>query len=165
MAPACRIWSSTGRRSPVGGRLYRAFTRQQWAALRAHTPLTLSTTELAQLRGVNEVVSLEEVVDVFLPLSRLLNLHISARYQFRGSKASSWIDHPPLSPSSSDWRGALRLEKAHLHACSALSLPDGPSTRTWVLSLPTVFCIQIGSWKRADSCIARGFLKATICAA
>jgi type I pantothenate kinase len=77
----------------VGGRLYRAFTRQQWAALRAHTPLTLSTTELAQLRGVYEVVSLEEVVDVFLPLSRLLNLHISARYQFRGIE-SQFLDRP-----------------------------------------------------------------------
>ena len=34
--------------------------------------------ELAALRGVNENVSLDEIADVYLPLSRLLNLHVRA---------------------------------------------------------------------------------------
>jgi type I pantothenate kinase len=57
---------------------YRTFTRSEWAALRSSTPLTLSDTDLATLRGLNEPIALDEVVDIHLPLSRLLNLHVAA---------------------------------------------------------------------------------------
>lgn len=75
-----------------------SFTRGQWAALRANTPLSLSDTEVMRLRGVNDRMSLSEVMDVFLPLSRLLNLHVAAarrlaevRDTFLGRPAR----HPP----------------------------------------------------------------------
>ena len=54
------------------------FDRAAWAALRDSTPLTLSDAELRQLRGVNEEVSLDEVADIYLPLTRLLNLRVMA---------------------------------------------------------------------------------------
>jgi type I pantothenate kinase len=57
---------------------YFTFTREEWARLRAATPLTLTDEDLVQLRGVNEYVSLDEVRDVYLPLSRLLNLYVGA---------------------------------------------------------------------------------------
>jgi type I pantothenate kinase len=52
--------------------------RADWAALRSSTPLTLDEHDLAQLRGINERISLDEVVEVYLPLSRLLNLYVAA---------------------------------------------------------------------------------------
>jgi type I pantothenate kinase len=54
------------------------FERAEWARLRANTPLTLSESDLAELQGLNERVSLSEVEAIYLPLSRLLNLHVSA---------------------------------------------------------------------------------------
>ena len=57
---------------------YVTFERREWARLRAATPLTLTDADLVSLRGVNEYVSLEEVADVYLPLSRLLNLYVGA---------------------------------------------------------------------------------------
>ena len=57
---------------------YVSFTRHEWARLRDATPLTLSADDLLALRGINEYVSLEEVVDIYLPLSRLLNLYVEA---------------------------------------------------------------------------------------
>jgi type I pantothenate kinase len=57
---------------------YETFSRAQWAALRAATPLDLTADDLDQLRGINERLDLEEVSDVYLPLSRLLNLHVVA---------------------------------------------------------------------------------------
>ncbi len=57
---------------------YLSFSRAEWAALRANTPLTLSQNDLATLKSVNEEVSLAEVEETYLPLSRLLNLHVSA---------------------------------------------------------------------------------------
>ena len=57
---------------------YTSFARQDWKALKANTPLLLSEEELASLRGINEQVSLREVEEVYIPLSRLLNLHVAA---------------------------------------------------------------------------------------
>jgi type I pantothenate kinase len=53
-------------------------SRADWAALRSATPLTLSEADLDHLRGINEQLSLEEVAEVYLPLSRLLNLYVAA---------------------------------------------------------------------------------------
>ena len=57
---------------------YLIFERARWAALRASTPLSLADTDLATLRGLNETTSLAEVEEIYLPLSRLLNLHVQA---------------------------------------------------------------------------------------
>jgi type I pantothenate kinase len=57
---------------------YRQFSRAEWAKLRADTPLTLTEEELVELRGLNERVNLDEVVAIYLPLSRLLNLYVAA---------------------------------------------------------------------------------------
>lgn len=57
---------------------YRHFTRAEWAALRADTPLTLTIDDLARLQSVNDPISVEEVVAIYLPLSRLLALYVAA---------------------------------------------------------------------------------------
>jgi len=57
---------------------YLRFTRDEWAALRADTPLTLTDADLDRIRGLVERVSLREVEEVYLPLSRLLNLYVAA---------------------------------------------------------------------------------------
>ena len=57
---------------------YLGSTRAEWSALRAATPLTLNEDDVAELRGINVALSLSEVEDVYLPLSRLLNLYVRA---------------------------------------------------------------------------------------
>jgi type I pantothenate kinase len=54
------------------------FDRSNWAELRAQTPLTLHEKDLEALRGINDRIDLEEVVAIYLPLTRLLNLYVSA---------------------------------------------------------------------------------------
>jgi len=57
---------------------YLQCARTQWAALRNSVPLTLSEEEIVKLKGINEDLSLEEVAQIYLPLSRLLNFYISS---------------------------------------------------------------------------------------
>jgi len=57
---------------------YISFSHEQWGQRRAGTPLTLTERDLDQLRGLNEQVSMDEVVEIYLPLSRLLNLYVAA---------------------------------------------------------------------------------------
>jgi type I pantothenate kinase len=71
--------------------LYLSFQRQQWAELRNSVPLTLSQEELEDLRGMNEKLSLDEVTDIYLPLSRLLNLIVGAKQQ-RGMVLDKFLE-------------------------------------------------------------------------
>ncbi len=57
---------------------YRRFARDEWARLRADTPLTLTADEVVQLQSLNDPVSLDEVIAIYLPLSRLLALYVAA---------------------------------------------------------------------------------------
>lgn len=60
---------------------YRVFSRHDWAKLRADTPMTLAPHELEQLSGLIEELSVDEVEQIYLPMSRLLNLYVSASQQ------------------------------------------------------------------------------------
>lgn len=60
---------------------FQRFSRSEWAALRADTPLTLTAEELISLRSLNDRVDMDEVVAIYLPISRLLNLYVDATQQ------------------------------------------------------------------------------------
>jgi type I pantothenate kinase len=57
---------------------YLTFTREEWEDLRASTPLTIREKDLEALRGINDRIDLVAVEAIYLPLSRLLNLYVSA---------------------------------------------------------------------------------------
>lgn len=63
--------------NPMQQALYFTFERDAWSELRKSVPLTLNESQLQALKGINENISLTEVTDIYLPLSRLLNLMIS----------------------------------------------------------------------------------------
>lgn len=54
------------------------FSRDKWAELRKSEPMTLTEDELHALKGINEELSMAEVRDIYLPLSRLLSYYVSA---------------------------------------------------------------------------------------
>ncbi|GAA0481649.1 type I pantothenate kinase [Salinibacillus aidingensis] len=60
---------------------YMTFTKEEWARLRFNTPMTLTESEIEELQGVNEQLSMEEVSNIYLPLTRLFNLYITGSQQ------------------------------------------------------------------------------------
>lgn len=60
-------------------------SREEWSALRERTPLPLSAGDVEKLKGLGDVIDLDEVVEVYLPLSRLLNLYVAAHSGLRGA--------------------------------------------------------------------------------
>ncbi|QTX05460.1 type I pantothenate kinase [Agromyces archimandritae] len=50
--------------------------RADWAALAPSMPSPLRETEIVQLRGLGEPLDMREVAEVYLPVSRLLNLYV-----------------------------------------------------------------------------------------
>jgi len=57
---------------------YLFFNRNKWAELRKSEPMTLTENEIQQLKGINEELSMDEVRDIYLPLSRLLNYYVNS---------------------------------------------------------------------------------------
>lgn len=55
---------------------YVELTREDWAALAASTEQPLSPAEIERVRGLGDELDLEEVRQVYLPLSRLLSLRV-----------------------------------------------------------------------------------------
>jgi type I pantothenate kinase len=86
------------RRSPDGIPAVEAshtmFTRAEWAQLRSAVPLTLDEPGLLRLRGANEPTSLKEVEDIYLPLTRLINLHVNAA-QGLARVTDDFLGRPP----------------------------------------------------------------------
>ncbi|MCH4296658.1 type I pantothenate kinase [Shewanella sp. 3B26] len=92
--------------------LYLDFDRERWAELRNSVPLTLAEADLARLRGINERISLSEVTDIYLPLSRLLNLIVGARQQ-RGVVLNKFLgNHQSGSPYIISIAGSVAVGKS-----------------------------------------------------
>ena len=57
---------------------YLTFSRAEWAALREDTPMTLTPDEVTRLRSLHDRLDMQEVEEIYLPLSRLLSLYVAA---------------------------------------------------------------------------------------
>lgn len=57
---------------------HRTFARAAWAALRANTPMTLTSDEVVRLQSLNDRIDIAEVEEIYLPLSRMLSLYVRA---------------------------------------------------------------------------------------
>jgi len=64
---------------------YRHFSATAWGKLRDDTPLPLTEEEVVGLRGRGETVSIAEVEQIYLPLSRLLNLYAEGVQTLHGA--------------------------------------------------------------------------------
>ncbi len=91
---------------------YIELTRDQWSLLRNSTPLTLIEDDLVKLRGINENVSLQEVEEIFLPLSRLLNLYVGATQNLHSASATFLGDKTEKVPYVIGIAGSVAVGKS-----------------------------------------------------
>jgi len=91
---------------------YIPFTRDEWADLRAATPLTIREKDLEALRGINERIDLDEVTAVYLPLTRLLNLYVSATQNLHKVSATFLGTMAPKVPYVIGVAGSVAVGKS-----------------------------------------------------
>jgi type I pantothenate kinase len=91
---------------------YVEFSRAEWARLRDTTPLPLSEAQLRPLAGVNERVSIGEVTDIYLPLSRLLNLHVAATQKLHAATSTFLGSAGPKVPYAIGVGGSVAVGKS-----------------------------------------------------
>lgn len=75
---------------------YMKFDRSSWTNLRNSVPMTLNEEDLIELQGINEKLTMQEAIEIYLPLSRLLNLYVEAR-QNRNHVLDTFLNRPETS--------------------------------------------------------------------
>jgi type I pantothenate kinase len=108
--PMTALKSRVDEADPIS--LYLRFSRAEWAKLRASTPLPLTEADLVTLRGINEEISLADVADVYLPLSRLLNLYVSAIQSLHQATDTFLGNLPPRVPYIIGIAGSVAVGKS-----------------------------------------------------
>jgi len=88
------------------------FSRAEWSRLRAATPLPLTEPQLRALVSINEPMSLDEVSDIYLPLSRLLNLYVAATRNLHAASATFLGTDTPRVPFVIGIAGSVAVGKS-----------------------------------------------------
>jgi len=91
---------------------YLRFDRAAWSELRAATPMTLIDSDLDGLRAIGDPLTLDEVEHTYLPLSRLLNLHVAARQALHAVTATFLRSEAPRVPYVIGIAGSVAVGKS-----------------------------------------------------
>lgn len=86
--------------------------RARWSALAPATPQPLSETEVVQLRGLGDVLDLTEVREVYLPLSRLLNLYATGFRRLHGDTSRFLGENSSTTPFVIGIAGSVAVGKS-----------------------------------------------------
>lgn len=91
---------------------YLLFGRDKWAELRKSEPMTLTEEELSNLRGINEELSMKEIEDIYLPLSRLLNYYVNSTKSRQLVIMKFLNEEPPKIPFVIGIAGSVSVGKS-----------------------------------------------------
>jgi type I pantothenate kinase len=92
---------------------YLELDRSAWAALAHEVENPLTAEEIRRLRGLGDQLDLDEVQEVYLPLSRLLSLYVeSAGRLYRQQEEFLHQDQPPRTPFVIGLAGSVAVGKS-----------------------------------------------------
>jgi type I pantothenate kinase len=97
---------------PTAPSPWEVLDRTDWAGLRAATPLTLTADELEGVRGIGESIDLTEVEQVYLPLTRLLNLHVAAVQELQRARTTFLATSETTTPFLVGIAGSVAVGKS-----------------------------------------------------
>ncbi|MBI2244593.1 MAG: type I pantothenate kinase [Nocardioides sp.] len=92
---------------------YLELDRSAWAALASEVENPLSAEEIRRLRGLGDQLDLDEVQQIYLPVSRLLSLYVeSAGRLYRAQEEFLHQDQPPRTPFVIGLAGSVAVGKS-----------------------------------------------------
>jgi type I pantothenate kinase len=92
---------------------YVELEREAWAELGASTDQPLSALEIERVRGLGDQLDLDEVEQIYLPLSRLLSLYVGAAGTLhRAQEAFLGRPQPPRTPFVIGLAGSVAVGKS-----------------------------------------------------
>jgi type I pantothenate kinase len=86
--------------------------RAAWSRLRETTPLPLAEEDLRRLGGLGDRIDLDEVEQVYLPLSRLIDLYVAGSEQLHGATSTFLREAPARTPFVIGIAGSVAVGKS-----------------------------------------------------
>lgn len=86
--------------------------RPAWSRLRENTPLTLTEADLRRVQGLGDRIDLVEVEDVYLPLSRLIDLYVAGIERLHGATSTFLGEAPARTPFVIGIAGSVAVGKS-----------------------------------------------------
>ena len=102
--------------------------RRDWAALAPSLPLTLDDSDIQRLLGLGDALDLTEVSEVYLPLSRLLNLYVAGARATREATAAFLHQDPQPTPFVIGVAGSVAVGKSTISRLLRELLSRWPDT-------------------------------------
>jgi type I pantothenate kinase len=93
-------------------RSFAEFDRDTWSRLRASTPLTLTEDDLDRLSGLGDPIDLDEVEQVYLPLSRLVGLYVAGVAGLHTATSTFLGEAPDRTPFVIGIAGSVAVGKS-----------------------------------------------------
>ena len=103
-------------------------SRADWAALGRSTELPLTEAEISQIRGLGDFLDLKEVTDVYLPLSRLLNLYVTEAQRLHSVTSEFMGERAKRTPFIIGVAGSVAVGKSTVARLLKEMLSRWPST-------------------------------------
>jgi len=72
---------------------FRSFTREEWSKLEEHPMFPVSDIDVSQLQALNEPLTIQEIEEIYLPMIRLLQIHIT-HYRNLHNERDQFFDNP-----------------------------------------------------------------------
>jgi len=137
---------------------YRTFSREEWAGLRADQPMTLTGDEVMQLQSLNDPISLDEVIAIYLPLSRLLSLYVAATQGlFRATQRFLMAENERKSPYIIGVAGSVAVGKSTTARVLKALLARWPNTPKVDLVTTDGFLLPNAELRRQGLMERKGF--------
>lgn len=91
---------------------FRSFTREEWSQAEKHPQFPVADMDLTQLQALNEPLTIAEIEDVYMPLIRLLQIHITHYCNLHKEREDFFKNHEQQIPYIIGIAGSVAVGKS-----------------------------------------------------
>jgi type I pantothenate kinase len=136
---------------------YVELDRATWARLRENHPMSLTADDVTRLRGLGDPIDMQEIEDIYLPISRLLNYYVGAIGGLHDVTSEFLGETPPRTPFVIGVAGSVAVGKSTTSRILRELLSHWPDTPRVQLVTTDGFLFPNAELERRNLMARKGF--------